>query len=234
MSSAFNGTDEGYLNTTLGGLFEFTWMAFVNSACTGSFQGVVDLGTVLFTDYHLIVWLMDQGGGVCKFMCSFNDEAPDFTQLPVGGAPNGTWYWLAITYLNDLVGPPTATFYVKEVNKNVVESDTQNAGGVVNNGGVDKIYIGVDAFNEFGPSSQCGHRIWNRQLSTAELSLESYSIEAVNRNGLVAEYVLTAPSTADSSGNGNTLTLNTNSPTLDTNPPVSLIYPDAEFFGNTW
>jgi len=67
--------------------------------------------------------------------------------------------------------------------------------------------LGVDTFGEFGKSSICGVRVWQKIKSAAEIEIESRSIRAVDRRGLVGEYPLNYPELRDYSGAGSHLTL---------------------------
>jgi hypothetical protein len=67
-------------------------------------------------------------------------------------------------------------------------------------------FVGTDSFGEWWNGRIACARVWNAALTQTELDAEFASYDAVRTANLLRNHKLQAPSTADDSGNGNTLT----------------------------
>lgn len=214
MAVQFNGSTQGYFSTLKCTARVISSCMFVRpeQVATDRFKAFLNFGQTPFQPYHFIVWMDDDGSGP-SIMASFDDEAPDYSRIPFN--PN-QWYFVATTEF--VAASPTAgwaSIYVKQVGG----TGFKVASAVPSGGSgtpVSQMSLGVDTFGEFGKSSICGVRVWQKFKTLAEIEVESHSIRAVDRRGLVGEYPLNYPELRDYSGAGSHLTLDGSPFTLGT------------------
>lgn len=220
MALKFNGTSDAFEITGLGSIPTATWCAFFNSNCTGNYQAVMNWGDPsTFADYHVILWMMDNANGTCDLMLSFDDENPSANRI--GPLKNGNWYFIAVTYAADAATAARAVLYVKSLGSGGFSYESIVA--VSGNKYIASLRMGTDSFDESGPSTLGGARMYDRVLAPSELIRESRSIRAASRVGLSGEWFFRDPTErTDSSGYSRTLTVpgGKTAPTEIDNPPV--------------
>lgn len=82
-------------------------------------------------------------------------------------------------------------------------------------------FVGTDSFGEWYNGRIACARVWNAALTQTELDAEFASFDAVRTTNLIRNHKLQSPSTADDSGNGNTLTGGTGA-TTEADPPITV------------
>jgi hypothetical protein len=231
MAVQFNGSSQGYYCGTLPHVKpNFTACMFVRPEQTNGdrFKAIFNICQPPFRDYHFIVWMDDDGSGP-SFMASYDDEAPDFARIPF---KQNQWYFIGYSEL--IVSPNAASraiFFMKPVGGPSFKTsyDIPTTGTFDTLTG---ITLGVDVFSEWGKSSLCGVRLWNKFKSLGEMEVESMSIRATDRRGLIGEYPLNFPEFTDYSGQKNHLSLDASgvgmgtlvSPTRTNGPNVPQFY----------
>lgn len=129
----------------------------------------------------------------------------------------GTWYFVAVT----VSGTSVSWYYKAFGSPTLTLGSTQtaaNAAQVMTN-----LRLGVWAGNT-EPFNGCitGARYWLAALTQAELEAESQQLLHKRTAGILASYPLETATTADSSGNGRTLTA-AGTPTTEAGPGIPLV-----------
>lgn len=181
---------------------------------------------------------IDSAGANYEFLGFTSDGTTvgyDINNNPVGFTTSctvGTWYFAAGTY----DGGTSAAFHLAAVGDAALATAT---GGVTAPPG-GTLFLGNDGFDEWFDGDLANVRLWDAQLSTAEIERERWTIVPHRTTNLVGWYPFLEASTVDLSGAGNSLTANGSPTSTGEHPPTPwrparprLLLPPAAAGGST-